>query len=228
MNEHAEEPLSWETSILSGLPQPERPGLLALLRHRHYRRGEVVFHQGDPGETLHLVRQGHLKVVIPGETGEEAVLTVVGPGELFGELTLLDGGPRSATVVAIEDVETATLGRGDFLSLLRSNPAVVEAILAMLAGTIRRLSEQVADLAFLDLRGRFAKKLLELAATHGERAGESIEIHVSLTQEELANMIGATRPRVNKLLGFFEDRGEIARRGRWIAILKPEALRRWG
>jgi CRP/FNR family transcriptional regulator, cyclic AMP receptor protein len=213
--------------MLQGLSPQERGALLALLRRRRYRRQEVVFHQGDAGDTLHLVRRGRLKVLIPAETGEEAVLTIVGPGDLFGELTLLDGGPRSATVVALEDVETVTLSRADFLDLLRREPAVVEALLATLARTIRRLSEDVTDLMSLDLRGRLAKKLLELAEAHGARSGDSIEIQVSLTQEELAGLIGATRPRVNKLLGFFEDRGAIARRGRRIIIVKPEALRCW-
>ncbi len=155
------------------------------------------------------------------------MLTVVGPGDLFGELTLLDGAPRSATVVALEDVETATLSRADFQALLRRNPALAEAILATLARTIRRLSDEVTDLMFLDLRGRLAKKLLELAEAHGERVGGSTEIHLSLTQEELAGMIGATRPRVNRILGFFEDRGAIVRRGRSIAVVKPEVLRHW-
>ena len=146
--------------MLRGLSAAERGALAALLRRRRYRRDEVVFHQGDPGETLHLVRSGRLKVVNPGESGEEAVLTIVGPGDLFGELTLLDGGPRSATVVALEEVETATLSRADFLALLRRNPPVVEALLAALARTIRRLTEEVTDLMFLDLRGRLVKKLL--------------------------------------------------------------------
>jgi len=227
MGEHAELAVFHRSTVLSRLPQEDRRAFLALLRRRRYRRGEVVFHHGDPGDTLHLVQRGHLKVLIPGESGEEAVLTVVGQGDLFGELTLLDGGPRSATVVALEDVETATLSRVDFMNLLRRNPAVGDALLAMLAQTIRRLTDEVTDLMLLDLRGRLAKKLLDLAVAHGERAGEYIEIRVSLTQEELASMIGATRPRVNKLLGFFEDRGAIARHGRWIAILKPDALRCW-
>ena len=197
------------------------------LRRRTYRRGEVIFHRGDPGDTLHVVRRGHLKIVVPMEGGEEAVLTIVGPGDLFGEMALLDGGSRSATVVAMEPVETETLSRADFLMLLRGNPDAVDQLLVSLARTIRRLTDALSDLMFLDMRGRLTRKLLELAESHGRASDGAIEITVAFTQEELAGMIGATRPRVNKLLGFFEDEGVITHRGRLIVILKPDLLRWW-
>jgi CRP/FNR family transcriptional regulator/CRP/FNR family cyclic AMP-dependent transcriptional regulator len=197
------------------------------LRRRAYHRGEVIFHQGDPGDTLHLVRSGRVKVVLPAETGDEVLLAILGPGDCFGELALLDGEPRSASVVAMENVETMVLGRQDFLVFFRSNPEAAERLMANLARIIRHVNEDIADLAFLDLPGRLAKNLLELADSHGERMpdGKGIEITVPLTQEELAGMIGATRPSVNKILGWYEDQGAIQRRGRRIAILKPEVLR---
>jgi CRP/FNR family cyclic AMP-dependent transcriptional regulator len=213
--------------MLHALSQQQLEQVAAVLRPRRYARDAPVFYQEDPGEELHLVVQGHLKVVVPTEAGEEAVLTVVGPGDLFGEMALLDGQPRSATVVALEPVETYALRRQDFLALLRNSPEAVEGLLAALAKMIRRLSEEVIDLMFLDLRGRLVKKLLELATQHGRGSADGVEIEVELTQEELAGMIGATRPRVNKLLGFFEDRGAIGRRGRVIMIRQPELLRRW-
>ena len=214
--------------MLDRLPGAERELLEGMLHRRTYRRGEVVFHQGDSGDTLHIVRHGHAKIVVPSEVGDEAVLTVVQPGDMFGEITLLDGEARSATVVALEDLETATLSRLAFRDLMRRSPATVEVLLAAMAATIRRLTTEVADLMFLDLRGRLAKKLLELAETHGATLPDgSTQIQVQLTQEELAGMIGATRPRVNRLLGFFEDGGLIGRQGRSIAILNPRALRYW-
>jgi CRP-like cAMP-binding protein len=202
--------------------------LARCVRRRSYHRGEVIFHQGDPGDTMHLVRGGRVKVVIPSETGDEAVLAILGPGECFGELAIIDGGPRSASVVAMEQVDTLVLGRQDFLAFFRSNIEAAERLVVNLARTIRRVNEDVADLAFLDLPGRLAKKLLDLAESHGEPTdgGKGIEISVPLTQEELAGMIGATRPSVNKVLGWYEDQGAIQRRGRKIAILKPDVLRR--
>ncbi len=203
-------------------------GLTRSLRRRSFHRGEVIFHQGDPGDTLHLIRNGRVKVVLPAETGDEVVLAVLGPGDCFGELALLDGGPRSASVVAMESVETWVLGRQDFLLFFRSNIEAAERLIINLARTIRRTNEDVADLAFLDLPGRLAKKLLELAESYGQQqeGGKVIEITVPLTQEELASMIGATRPSVNKVLGLYEDQGAIQRRGRRIAILRPDVLRR--
>ena len=216
-----------QSFVLRGLARDELEQLARMMRRRAYRRSEVVFHQGDPGQMLHLVYAGRLKVVAPSEGGEEAVLAIVGPGDLVGDLALLDGGPRSATVVALEPVETGILSRADFLALLRRSPPVVDSLLATLAQTIRRLSEDVGDLMFLDLHGRLAKRLLELADAHGSATDGSIEIQVAFTEEELSGMIGATRPRVNKLLGYYEGRGAITRRGRRIVVLRPEMLRRW-
>jgi CRP/FNR family transcriptional regulator/CRP/FNR family cyclic AMP-dependent transcriptional regulator len=201
--------------------------LLALTRRRRYGRGDVLFHQGDPGHGLHLVIAGHLKVVLLRETGEEVVLSILGPGDVAGEMALLDSAPRSATVVALEDVETATLSRADFLGLLRRSPETVQGLLAILARTIRRLDTEVGALRFTDLQGRLARKLLDLAQAHGRPVGDATEITVALTQEELAGLIGATRQRVNKLLGCFEARGAIARQRRRIRILRPDLLRQW-
>ena len=222
-----------DTQSLARIPllhdvAPEALGQLAhCLRRRVFHRGEVIFHQGDPGDTMHLVRNGRVKVVLPAETGDEAVLAILGPGDCFGELALIDGGPRSAGVVAMEQVETLLLGRQDFVSFLRANPEAAVRLMINMARIIRRVNEDLADLAFLDLPGRLAKKLLDLADSHGvpTDGGTGIEITVPLTQEEIAGMIGATRPSVNKVLGWYEDQGAIQRRGRRIAILKPEVLR---
>ena len=215
-----------QSALLRDLPPEELDRLAAAMRRRVFRRGEVVFHQGDPGETLHLVCSGHLKVVLPSETGDEALLKILGPGEVFGEMALLDGAPRSATVVALEVVETATLSRADFQALLRRSPAAVDGLLAVLAGMVRALNEEVGSLMFLDHPGRLAKKLLELAESHGRPAnGRAVEIELPLTQDELAAMIGTSRQTVNKLLGMYEAQRAVARGNRSILILDPDLLR---
>jgi CRP/FNR family cyclic AMP-dependent transcriptional regulator len=213
--------------LLRGLSLEVLSQLTRSLRRRTFQRGEVIFHQGDAGDTLHLVQSGRIKVVLPAESGDEVLLAILGPGNCFGELALLDGESRSATVVAIEPVETLTLGRSDFMAFVRANPETAERLMINLAHIIRKVNEDVADLAFLDLPGRLAKKLLDLAHDHGTPmpGGDGVEISVPLTQEELAGMVGATRPSVNKVLGWYEDQGAIQRRGRKIAIFKPEALR---
>jgi len=215
------------TPLLRNLPRQEVEQLAAMMQPRAYRRGEVVFHQGDPGLSLHLVCHGHLKIVRSSEAGTEAVLAIVGPGDLFGEMALLDGGPRSATVVALEPVETAMLQRTDLLGLLRRSPAAVEGLLAGLVGTIRKASESAADLMLLDQSGRLAKKLVELADVHGRQTPhQQVEIEIPLTQDDLAAMIGATRTRVNRLLSRYEAQGIIALGRRRIVIRSSEALRR--
>jgi CRP/FNR family transcriptional regulator/CRP/FNR family cyclic AMP-dependent transcriptional regulator len=213
------------TSVLASLPQRDLKVLAGLLHRRFYQRGEVVFHRGDPGDVLHLVHRGRLKVVLQSAGGEQALLTIVGPGDLFGELALLDGQPRSATVVALEPAETATLGRLDFLDLVRRSPSAAERLLIALACIVRRSSEGVGDLMLVDLHGRVAKKLLELANSYGAAGAGPITIELPLTQEDLAAMVGATRASVNKVLGFYEDQGVLTRRHRHIVLLNVPVLR---
>lgn len=214
-----------QSQVLRAVPSVELRKLMEAMRRRTYRRGEVVFHQGDPGDTLHVIAAGRVKVVVIAESGEEIVLFILGPGELFGEIALLDGGPRTASVVAVEPLETATLKRQDFLDLLRRSTVALECVLVALAASLRRTTDELSDFVGLDLYGRLAKRLLGLADSHGRRVDDAIEIELPLTQEELAGMVGATRASVNKLLGIYEDRGAIARRGRHIVVLKPELLR---
>ncbi len=212
--------------LLANLPPEALARLGGSARRRSYRRGEVIFHQGDPGDALHFIVDGRVKVVLDAETGEEAVIAILGPGESFGELALIDGEPRSATVETLEPVQTLSLARPDFMAFIRDNPQAAERLLVTLAGMVRRTDESMADLVFLDLEGRLVKKLLELADAHGRDVDGAIEIELPMTQEDLAAMIGATRASVNKLLGWYEDRGAIQRRGRRIAIFDQDRLRR--
>jgi CRP/FNR family cyclic AMP-dependent transcriptional regulator len=212
--------------MLANLPSDSLNSLASAARRRTYRRGEVIFHQGDPGDSLHFLTEGRVKVVLDAETGEEAVIAILGPGDCFGELALIDGEPRSATVETLEPVQTLSLSRNDFMSFIRANPRAAERMLVALASMVRRADESMADLVFLDLEGRLVKKLLELAEAHGRDVDGAIEIELPMTQEDLAAMIGATRASVNKLLGWYEDRGAIQRRGRRIAIFDQDRLRK--
>lgn len=212
--------------LLANLPSEDLARLAAVARRRTYRRGEVIFHQGDPGDTLHLLQSGRVKVVLADESGGEALIAILSPHDCFGELALIDGEPRSATIEALEPVETVIVRRGDFMDTIRAHPPTMERLLRTLAATVRRADDDLADLVFLDLEGRLVKKLLELADEHGRPVGGATEIELPMTQEELAAMVGATRASVNKLLGWYEDRGAIRRRGRRIAIFDAARLRR--
>jgi len=206
------------------LPGSEVALIAAASRMRTFRKGEVVFHRGDPADVLHVVCHGTLKVVLTSTYGRDVVLAILGPGDLFGELALLDDQPRSATVIALEEVETAALGRVEFWSLLRRSPAAAEGLLAALARTIRRNTETVSDLICGDVYARLAKALLELARTHGRPALGGVMLMAPLTQNDLSNMVGATRSSVNKALGVFEDLG-LLRRGRRIVLMDICQLR---
>lgn len=196
--------------LFDGLRGEPLNALTRTLRSRRFRRGEVLFHEGDPGDALFIVASGAVKVVVPSEDGEEAILATLRRGDFLGELALLDGAPRSASAIALEPTETLTLPRDQFRSLVAGEPAIRDALLASVATELRRLTTHVAELHFLDLTGRLAARLARLAEEHGERRPDgSILLDAPLTQSDLAAMIGATRQSVNKLLGEFESSGLI-------------------
>jgi CRP/FNR family transcriptional regulator len=184
--------------------------LAAALRIRRFRKGETVFHQGDPGDALFIVASGSVKVVLPSDEGAEpAIVAVLGPGEFFGELALLDGAPHSATIVAIEATETLVLNRDAFLALIDDQPELRRALLASLAVEIRRLTGHVEDLHFLDLPGRLSSRILRLSVDCQPESDGTIRIAWPYTQSELAGMIGGSRQSVNRLLADLSDEGLV-------------------
>lgn len=177
------------------------------LRRRRFRRNEVIFHQGDPGDTLHIVSSGAVKIVLPSAEGEEAIIATLRPGDFFGELALVDGAPHSATATALEPTETMMLPRHVFYDLLGREPNLRDALLAGLAGELRRLTGHVEELHFLDLAGRLAMRLVRLAREARPDARGEVELDWPYTQSDLAAMIGGTRQSVNKLLSGLVEEG---------------------
>jgi CRP/FNR family transcriptional regulator, cyclic AMP receptor protein len=194
--------------LFAGMDRDSLAAMARTLRARRFRRGEVLFHEGDPGDALFVVASGAVKVVVPSEEGEEAILVTLRRGDFLGELALLDGAPRSASAIALESTEALALPRDQFRTLVASEPAIRDALLTALSAELRRLTTHVAELHFLDLTGRLAARLTSLAESHGERLPNgAIRLDAPLTQSDLAAMIGATRQSVNKLLGEFEAAG---------------------
>jgi len=195
------------------------------LRTRRFRRGEVIFHLGDPGDALFIVASGAVKITLPSETGDEAILATLRPGDFFGELALLDGAPRSATAAALEPTETLVLPRQRFRELIATEPVIRDALLASLARELRRLTLHVEELHFLDIAGRLAARLVRLADEQGNpQADGSVRLDAPLTQSDLAAMVGCTRQSVNKLLGLFVDDGLIRLDRDAIVILDRDNL----
>ncbi len=197
------------------------------LRRRRFRRGEAIFHLGDPGDALFLIVSGAVKISLPTEDGGEAILATLRPGEIFGELALLDGAPRSASAAAMEPTEVLVLARSRFEELVEAVPAMRTALLRTLAAEIRRLTEQVAELHFLDIPARLAARLLRLTEEAGTRQADgTIRLDGRLSQGELAAMIGATRQTVNRYLGSFAAAGLLRLERDAIVVVDPAGLAR--
>jgi CRP/FNR family transcriptional regulator, cyclic AMP receptor protein len=196
--------------LFHDLGREELDRLAGELRSRRYRRGEAIFHQGDPGDGLHVVLSGRVKIASVSDSGAEAILATLRPGEFFGSLALLDGAPRSASASAIDATETVILPHDGFRRLLDESPAIRDHVLRGLALEIRRLTRHVKDLHFLDIAGRLAARLVWLAAEQGVPGDDgSIRLEGALKQGELAAMVGSTRQSVNKVLGNLVDDGLI-------------------
>lgn len=196
--------------IFAGLSDEDIQALMSVARKRTFRSGEVIFHRDDPGQVLYVIKEGKVKICLISPDGQEISLVVFGKGEYFGELALLDGLPRSADAIALERVECYTLQRSDFHNAIMKSPKIAIQVLEVLSRRLRSTDQQVEDLIFLDVYGRVAKKLLELAEAHGVKVDDGIRIDVRLTQQELASMVGASRESVNKVIGYFMDKQFIS------------------
>lgn len=221
--------------LLAGMPllQPltpeQRQTLLDRVERREVRRGEVVFREGDDGEHVFLVLDGKMKISRSGGSGDrENLLAVLGPGDVFGELSLFDPGPRTATATALADSQLAALTHAQLMTWLERQPQAAQVLLQLLAHRLRRTNDTMVDLIFTDVPGRVAKALLDLGERFGAPAGATQEraVRHGLTQEELAQLVGASRETVNKALADFAARGWIRLGSRSLVILDPERLGR--
>lgn len=215
-----------EWALLGGIPQEDVQRLLSIARRRTFRRGEVVFHMGDPADTLHLIASGRFAVRVQTALSDVAILTVLGPGQLFGELALLQpDARRSATVEALEPGETRSVHRPDFEELRRRHPQVSEVLIAILAGQVQRLSRQLLEALYMPADTRVLRRVSELAELYGPGDGEAT---IPLRQEDLAGLAGTSRATVNRVLREEEERGTVRLgRGR-VVVLDREALARRG
>jgi CRP/FNR family transcriptional regulator, cyclic AMP receptor protein len=214
------------TALFENLDDDARNSLASVAITRSYKKGHLICHQGDLGEALFIIVEGHVKVFVTSEEGDEMVLVTLGPSEVFGELSLMDGGPRSASAEALEPTKLLAIGRGPLLEVLRDHPEATDALLRSLGAVVRRLTEQAADLVFLDLHGRVAKLLLGLADHQQPPAEGEVQLDLHFTQTDLAAMVGGSRQSVNQILRTFERRGYLALQGRKIILKQPDQLRR--
>jgi CRP/FNR family transcriptional regulator, cyclic AMP receptor protein len=211
-----------ESPLLAVLADEDRRELLRLARRRRFARGEVIFHEGDPGDTLHLLAQGHVAVRAATPLGDIAMLRVLRPGEFFGELAVVSPGPRNATVVALDRVETLGIAKQQLDELRSRRPAVDAVVTEALANEIRRLAAALTEALYLPSEKRLLRRLVDLVALFGTDTNPATVI--PLTQDELAQLAGVTRPTANRILKKAEEDGTMRiSRGR-VEILDSEAL----
>ena len=214
-----------QAPLFSSLDDEAATALGGSMAETKLRRGDVLFHEGDSGDKLYVVTEGKVKLGRSSSDGRENLLAIMGPGQMFGELSLFDPGPRSATVTAVTDATFASLSHDDLLKWLDGRPMVARGLLSQLAGRLRKSNDVVADLVFSDVPGRVAKALLDLADRFGRTADDGVHVHHDLTQEELAQLVGASRETVNKALAEFVQRGWLRLEARAVVILDIQRLR---
>jgi CRP-like cAMP-binding protein len=208
-----------ETELFSGFAPETLARLGERALERRYRKGQLIFSEGDSGDALLVLTEGLVKVFVTSDEGDEMVLITLRPLDTFGELALIDGGPRSASAQALEPTTALAVTRDDVRALMREHPQMADSLLASLGALVRRLTEQAADLVFLDLHGRVAKLLVQLA-----REGNVLDLN--LTQSDLAAMVGGSRQSINQILQAFQRRGYLDLQGRRITLKRLDALSR--
>jgi CRP-like cAMP-binding protein len=214
------------TSLFGALPSEALQRLAEKAVRRSFGRGEIIFREDDSGDALCVVITGLVKVYRTSPDGDEMLLVTLEPSAVFGELPMVDGGLRSASAAAVDATTVLMVSRTSLLEALRGSSELVDRLLQSLGSMVRRLTDQAADLVFLDLHGRVAKLLLRLADERGiaEPGGRALDLH--LTQSDIANMVGGSRQSVNQVLNSFERLGYVGLDGRRIVIKRPELLQR--
>jgi CRP/FNR family cyclic AMP-dependent transcriptional regulator len=214
--------------LFAGLRPPELEVLAQRVRHRRYREDEAIFHRDEPGSALYVILNGRVKIHNEGVDGSDVIITVFSGGDFFGDLSLLDGSERSADATTLEPTEMLMLTRGDLEAAIERNPRIAINMLASLAARLRQSTNSIVTLSSLDVRGRVARRLLDLAERDGQPVPEGTRINTRLTQSEMEALVGASRESVNKVIGYYRRRGyiEYDEDKQYLIVRKPEELRK--
>ncbi|MDQ1295089.1 MAG: Crp/Fnr family transcriptional regulator [Actinomycetota bacterium] len=215
-----------QAPLFAALDDEAAGALRATMTRVDLMRSEILFNEGEPGDRLYVIVDGKVKLGRTSADGRENLLAVLGPGEMFGELSLFDPGPRNATATAIADTMLIGLGNDDLVSWLSGRPGVARQLLGALARRLRRTNESLADLVFSDVPGRVARALLDLSERFGRPTDDGLRVAHDLTQEELAQLVGASRETVNKALADFVARDWLRLEARAVVLLDIERMRK--
>jgi CRP-like cAMP-binding protein len=207
--------------IFSELSEEDITSLARLALRKRYPKDTVVFFENEEGDFFFTILEGRIKVTILGDDGREVILSVLGPGDFFGEMALLDNEPRSATAIAVEESELLSLHRNDFQSVLNDNRSITSALIRVLSARLRRANHQISTLALLDVYGRVARVIVDMAREEGKRLRDGRIAFRRATHQEIANRIGTTRETVTRMLKDLERQGLIHVEGKEI-IVQPD------
>ena len=204
--------------MFSMLEKDDLESLASVTVEREYEKGRVVFFEEDSGDALFVILDGSVKVTISSEEGREIILTVLAKHDFFGEMSLLDNQPRSATVIAVDHAELLVLRRRDFLMIVKKKPHVLIALLGIITARLRKANRQIGNLALHDVYGRVARVFLEMASQYGERQEDGRVAFKRPTHQDIAGMIGATRETVSRMIKDLDKRGYIEVSGKKVII----------
>ncbi|QPK79328.1 Crp/Fnr family transcriptional regulator [Corynebacterium lizhenjunii] len=210
--------------IFQGVDPVAVQNLIEQMETVRFPRGATIFEEGEPGDRLYIITSGKIKLARHAPDGRENLLTVMGPSDMFGELSIFDPGPRTSSAVCVTEVHAATMNSEMLKQWVADHPAIAQQLLRVLARRLRRTNANLADLIFTDVPGRVAKTLLQLANRFGSQEGGALRVNHDLTQEEIAQLVGASRETVNKALATFAHRGWIRLEGKSVLIVDTEHL----
>ena len=228
MTKAADESVIRSAPLFSALNDEEAASLRASMTQVKVSKGHTLFKEGDEGDRLYVVLEGKLKLGTTSIDGRENLLSILGPGEMFGELSLFDPEPRTATATAVTDAKLLALAHDQVIGLITRHPQASLELLRRLAQRLRKSNEILADLVFADVPGRVAKAIIDLGARFGQKKDDGLHVNHDLTQEELAQLVGASRETVNKALADFASRGWVRLEPRAVVVLDYERIAKRG
>lgn len=212
--------------VFSSLSEKHLEELSEIMLEKTYRKNQVIFDQGDPGDSLIIIRNGLVKISLVDSNNHEFIIKTFSMNDFFGEMSLLDGGPRSATATAVEDTQALIIFRDNFVGLIQKNPSVALGMLTELSNRLRTTTENISNLTFFDAYGKVARCLLDLADKIGKKEETGLAMHLTLSRQELANMSGLSRETFARILKEFQVRGCLKVQGKKILILNEKIMRR--
>ncbi len=214
-----------QVSLFSGLSDKDLRDLESVVRERSFRKNEVIFHAQEPGNALFVIKRGRVKISMDDKSGREIILRVFESGDFFGEMSLLDGEPRSATVSSLEPCQALILYREQFLEFVARHPQVVMKMLTTLSRRLRKADEKISRLAFADAYEKVASVLMEIVEERKIPLRIGSEIPISLTRKELGEMVGLSRETLTRVIADFQRAGVVRIEGHLIAIVNPAKLK---